>query len=69
MGIETIGAALSEPRDAIEDIIEPYLIQRASCSAPRAAASSPGTPSATWASPVPKRDPIAQIAFFADGEH
>ncbi|MGU3560589.1 Holliday junction DNA helicase RuvB C-terminal domain-containing protein, partial [Methylobacterium radiotolerans] len=23
-----IGAALSEPRDAIEDIIEPYLIQR-----------------------------------------
>ncbi|MCJ2048269.1 Holliday junction DNA helicase RuvB C-terminal domain-containing protein, partial [Methylobacterium sp. J-070] len=24
----TIGAALSEPRDAIEDIIEPYLIQR-----------------------------------------
>ncbi|SDA34749.1 Holliday junction DNA helicase ruvB C-terminus, partial [Methylobacterium sp. UNC378MF] len=28
VGIETIGAALSEPRDAIEDIIEPYLIQR-----------------------------------------
>jgi holliday junction DNA helicase RuvB len=27
-GIETIAAALSEPRDAIEDIIEPYLIQR-----------------------------------------
>ena len=27
VGIETIGAALSEPRDAIEDIIEPYLIQ------------------------------------------
>ena len=28
VGIETIAAALSEPRDAIEDIIEPYLIQR-----------------------------------------
>jgi holliday junction DNA helicase RuvB len=27
-GIETIAAALSEPRDAIEDIIEPFLIQR-----------------------------------------
>ena len=27
VGIETIAAALSEPRDAIEDIIEPYLIQ------------------------------------------
>ncbi|MCI0466286.1 MAG: Holliday junction branch migration DNA helicase RuvB [Beijerinckiaceae bacterium] len=27
-GIETIAASLSEPRDAIEDIIEPFLIQR-----------------------------------------
>jgi Holliday junction DNA helicase RuvB len=27
VGIETIAAALSEPRDAIEDIIEPFLIQ------------------------------------------
>ena len=27
-GIDTIAAALSEPRDAIEDIIEPFLIQR-----------------------------------------
>lgn len=28
VGIDTIAAALSEPRDAIEDIIEPYLIQQ-----------------------------------------
>jgi Holliday junction DNA helicase RuvB len=28
VGIETIAASLSEPRDAIEDIIEPYLIQQ-----------------------------------------
>ena len=28
VGIETIAAALSEPRDAIEDIIEPYLLQQ-----------------------------------------
>ena len=27
-GIETIAASLSEPRDAIEDIIEPFLIQQ-----------------------------------------
>ena len=27
VGIETLAAALSEPRDAIEEIIEPYLIQ------------------------------------------
>ena len=28
VGIETIAAALSEPRDAIEEIVEPYLIQQ-----------------------------------------
>ena len=46
VGVETIAAALSEPRDAIEDIIEPFLIQCGlSCSARRAAACSPATPS------------------------
>ena len=28
VGIETIAAALSEPRDAIEEIIEPFLLQQ-----------------------------------------
>jgi Holliday junction DNA helicase RuvB len=28
VGIETIAAGLSEPRDAIEEIIEPFLIQK-----------------------------------------
>ncbi len=28
VGIETLAAALSEPRDALEDIVEPYLIQQ-----------------------------------------
>ena len=28
VGIETVAAALSEPRDALEDIVEPYLIQQ-----------------------------------------
>jgi Holliday junction DNA helicase RuvB len=28
VGIETIAAALGEPRDAIEEIVEPYLIQQ-----------------------------------------
>jgi len=27
VGIDTIAAALSEPRDALEDIVEPYLLQ------------------------------------------
>ncbi len=29
VGIETIAASLSEPRDALEEIIEPYLLQQA----------------------------------------
>ena len=28
VGVETLAAALSEERDAIEDVIEPYLIQQ-----------------------------------------
>ena len=28
VGVDTMAAALSEPRDAIEDIIEPFLIQK-----------------------------------------
>jgi holliday junction DNA helicase RuvB len=28
VGVETLAAALSEPRDAIEEIVEPYLIQQ-----------------------------------------
>ena len=28
VGIETLSAALSEPRDALEDIVEPYLLQQ-----------------------------------------
>jgi Holliday junction DNA helicase RuvB len=28
VGVETLAAALSEPRDAIEEIIEPYLVQQ-----------------------------------------
>jgi hypothetical protein len=28
VGIETIAASLSEPRDAIEEIIEPFLLQQ-----------------------------------------
>ena len=27
VGVETLSAALGEPRDAIEEIIEPYLLQ------------------------------------------
>jgi holliday junction DNA helicase RuvB len=28
VGIETLSAALSEPRDTLEDVVEPYLLQQ-----------------------------------------
>jgi Holliday junction DNA helicase RuvB len=28
VGIETISAALSEPRDALEEVVEPFLLQQ-----------------------------------------
>ena len=54
VGVETIAAALSEPRDAIEEIIEPFLIQQGFSSARRAAGCSPATRSAISASPSPR---------------
>jgi Holliday junction DNA helicase RuvB len=27
VGVETLAAALAEPRDSLEDVVEPYLIQ------------------------------------------
>ncbi len=45
VGIETIAAGLSEPRDAIEDIIEPYMIQQGFIQrTPRAGVCSPPPP-------------------------
>jgi Holliday junction DNA helicase RuvB len=67
VGVETLAAALSEPRDAIEDIIEPYLIQ---CGLLQR------TPRGRLVTvhgfrhlglPEPARDP-AQFGLFAAGE-
>jgi holliday junction DNA helicase RuvB len=67
VGVETLAAALSEPRDAIEDIIEPFLIQRGFLQR---------TPRGRLATvhgfrhlglPEPARDP-AQFGLFAAGE-
>jgi holliday junction DNA helicase RuvB len=66
VGIETIAAALSEPRDAIEEIIEPFLIQKGFVQrTPR------GRLLTTHAFrhlglPEPARDP-AQFGLFYDG--
>src|SRR3979409_1921418 len=47
VGVETIAAALSEPRDAIEDIIEPFLIQCGYLHSPPRGRRRPPTPSGT----------------------
>ena len=49
VGVETIAAGLSEPRDAIEDIIEPYLIQQGFIQrTPRAPAANRQCLENTW---------------------
>jgi Holliday junction DNA helicase RuvB len=44
VGVETLAAGLSEPRDTIEEVIEPYLIQLGLVAAPPGAAASTGAP-------------------------
>src|SRR2546429_1147332 len=66
VGIETIAAALSEPRDAIEEIIEPFLIQRGFLQR-----TPPGRPLTSHAFrhlglAEPARDP-AQFGLFGEG--
>ncbi len=65
VGIETIAAALSEPRDAIEDIIEPYLIQQGFLQrTPRGRLLTPHAfAHLGLATPAP-----SQFGLFADGD-
>jgi Holliday junction DNA helicase RuvB len=68
VGIETIAAALSEPRDAIEEIIEPYLIQKGFIQrTPRGRILTPHA-FRHLGLPEPNRDPTAQYGLFAAGE-
>ena len=68
VGIETIAAALSEPRDAIEDIIEPYLIQKGFVQrTPRGRVLTPHA-FRHLGLPEPKRDPSVQYGLFASGD-
>jgi Holliday junction DNA helicase RuvB len=64
VGIETIAAALSEPRDAIEEIIEPFLIQRGLVQrTPRGRLLTPQA-FRHLGLPEPNRDPAAQFGLF-----
>ncbi|WP_046862702.1 Holliday junction branch migration DNA helicase RuvB [Microvirga massiliensis] len=67
VGIETIAAALSEPRDAIEEIIEPYLIQKGFVQrTPRGRVLTPHA-FAHLGLPEPNRD-VVQFGLFQNGD-
>jgi Holliday junction DNA helicase RuvB len=67
VGIETIAASLSEPRDAIEEIIEPFLLQQGFIQrTPRGRLLTPHA-FRHLGMPEPSRD-AAQFGLFGDGE-
>jgi Holliday junction DNA helicase RuvB len=67
VGIETIAASLSEPRDAIEEIIEPFLLQQGFIQrTPRGRLLTPHA-FRHLDMPEPSRD-AAQFGLFGDGE-
>jgi Holliday junction DNA helicase RuvB len=66
VGIETIAAALSEPRDAIEEIIEPFLIQRGFVQRTPRGRVLTAHAFRHLGLPEPKRDPV-QFGLFQGG--
>src|SRR5437870_185536 len=66
VGIETIAAALSEPRDAIEEIIEPFLIQRGFLQRTPRGRLLTSHAFRHLGLAEPARDP-AQFGFFSEG--
>jgi Holliday junction DNA helicase RuvB len=66
VGVETLAAALSEPRDAIEDIIEPYLIQCGFLQRTPRGRLITGHAFRHLGLPAPARDP-AQFGLFGEG--
>jgi Holliday junction DNA helicase RuvB len=67
VGIETIAAALSEPRDAIEDIIEPYLLQQGFLQRTPRGRLLTAAAFRHLGLPEPRRE-AAQFGLFSDGE-
>ncbi|WP_417678424.1 Holliday junction branch migration DNA helicase RuvB [Roseibium sp.] len=66
VGIETIAAALSEPRDAIEEIVEPYLIQNGFLQrTPRGRVLTPQA-FRHLGLQVPQRQDAPQLGLFVD---
>src|SRR5688500_5310511 len=68
VGIETLSAGLSEPRDAIEDIVEPYLIQQGFVQrTPRGRLLTPKA-FAHLGLAVPQQPNATQMSIFADDQ-
>jgi Holliday junction DNA helicase RuvB len=67
VGVETIAAALSEPRDAIEDIIEPFLIQQGFIQRTPRGRLLTGAAFRHLGLAEPTRDP-SQFGLFSEGE-
>jgi Holliday junction DNA helicase RuvB len=67
VGVDTLAAALSEPRDAIEDIIEPFLIQKGFIQRTPRGRLLTGPAFRHLGLPEPTRDP-AQFGLFGGGE-
>jgi Holliday junction DNA helicase RuvB len=65
VGIETISAALGEARDAIEEIVEPFLLQQGFVQRTPRGRVVTGTAFAHLGLAAPPRDP-SQIGLFAD---
>lgn len=69
VGIETIAAALSEPRDALEEIIEPFLIQRGLLARTPRGRVLTSHAFRHLGLAEPKRDPSVQFGLFnGEGE-
>jgi Holliday junction DNA helicase RuvB len=68
VGVETMAAALSEPRDAIEDIIEPYLIQCGYLQRTPRGRLLTAHAFRHLGLAEPARDPAAQFGLFNGGE-
>lgn len=67
VGVETIAAALGEARDAIEEIVEPFLMQQGFVQRTPRGRLLTGQAFAHLGLPAPTRDP-AQFALFSEGE-
>ncbi|HTU00039.1 MAG TPA: Holliday junction branch migration DNA helicase RuvB [Rhizomicrobium sp.] len=67
VGVETIAAALGEARDAIEEIVEPFLMQQGFVQRTPRGRLLTGQAFAHLGLPTPSRDP-AQFGLFAEGD-